>query len=135
MRTKAFLRPMTSLPQMGLAAPARRSKSTYVVSHGSAWRPSFTNDCPGQSDDRDSALGDSQSSYVGTSINLSLQAALIVARYTMSATSSVFNFRYENGRRYHAYAEGKYPVPNDEVRTDPTLLELVPRLTNRHASG
>ena len=35
--------------------------------------------------------------------------------YTMSATSSVFNFRYEHGRRYHAYAEGKYPVPNDEV--------------------
>jgi phenolic acid decarboxylase len=33
----------------------------------------------------------------------------------MSATSSVFNFRYENGRRYHAYAEGQYPVPNDEV--------------------
>jgi hypothetical protein len=36
--------------------------------------------------------------------------------YTMSATSSVFNFRYEHGRRYHAYAEGQYPVPNDEVR-------------------
>jgi len=34
----------------------------------------------------------------------------------MSATSSVFDFRYENGRRYHAYAEGKYPVPNDDVR-------------------
>jgi hypothetical protein len=33
----------------------------------------------------------------------------------MSATSSVFHFRYENGRRYHAYAEGTYPVPNDEV--------------------
>lgn len=33
----------------------------------------------------------------------------------MSATSSVFNFRFENGRRYHAYAEGQYPVPNDEV--------------------
>ncbi|KAG9186337.1 hypothetical protein G6011_02893 [Alternaria panax] len=45
----------------------------------------------------DSAYGDNQSSY------------------TMSATSSVFSFRYENGRRYHAYAEGKYPVPNDEV--------------------
>ncbi|KNG43947.1 methyltransferase type 12 protein [Stemphylium lycopersici] len=36
----------------------------------------------------------------------------------MSATSSVFNFRYENGRRYHAYAEGKYPVPNDEIEAD-----------------
>lgn len=35
----------------------------------------------------------------------------------MSATPSVFNFRYEHGRRYHAYAEGQYPVPNDEVRS------------------
>lgn len=54
-----------------------------------------------QSDERDSAFGDNQSSY------------------TMSATSSVFNFRYENGRRYHGYAEGKYPVPNDEVSPTP----------------
>ncbi|RAR12600.1 S-adenosyl-L-methionine-dependent methyltransferase [Stemphylium lycopersici] len=58
-----------------------------------------------QSDERDStfsdsAVGDNQSTY------------------TMSATSSVFNFRYENGRRYHAYAEGKYPVPNDEIEAD-----------------
>ncbi|KAF1833331.1 S-adenosyl-L-methionine-dependent methyltransferase [Decorospora gaudefroyi] len=51
-------------------------------------------------DERDSAFGDNQSNY------------------TMSATSSVFNFRYENGRRYHAYAEGKYPVPNDEAEAD-----------------
>ncbi|RMZ66119.1 methyltransferase [Pyrenophora seminiperda CCB06] len=59
----------------------------------------------GESDERDSlfgdsALGDNQSSY------------------TMSATSSVFDYRYENGRRYHAYAEGKYPVPNDDVEAD-----------------
>lgn len=53
-----------------------------------------------QSDERDSAFGDTQSSY------------------TMSATSSVFSFRYENGRRYHAYAEGMYPVPNDETEAD-----------------
>jgi hypothetical protein len=42
--------------------------------------------------------------------------------YTMSATSSVFNFRYEHGRRYHAYAEGKYPVPNDEVTPLPVRM-------------
>lgn len=42
----------------------------------------------------------------------------------MSATSSVFNFRYENGRRYHAYAEGQYPVPNDEVCSLPTDVEM-----------
>ncbi|KAF2204216.1 S-adenosyl-L-methionine-dependent methyltransferase [Delitschia confertaspora ATCC 74209] len=37
---------------------------------------------------------------------------------TMSVTSSVYDYRFENGRRYHAYAEGKYPVPNDEVEKD-----------------
>ncbi|KAF2642299.1 S-adenosyl-L-methionine-dependent methyltransferase [Massarina eburnea CBS 473.64] len=52
------------------------------------------------SDDRDSAIGDNQSSY------------------TVSATSSVYKFKYENGRRYHAYSEGKYPIPNDEVEAD-----------------
>ncbi|KAF2490796.1 S-adenosyl-L-methionine-dependent methyltransferase [Lophium mytilinum] len=36
----------------------------------------------------------------------------------MSVTDSVYNYRYENGRRYHAYADGKYPVPNDEVEKD-----------------
>lgn len=43
----------------------------------------------------------------------------------MSATSSVFNFRYENGRRYHAYSEGKYPVPNDEVDTANALCAVM----------
>jgi SAM-dependent methyltransferase len=31
-----------------------------------------------------------------------------------SITSSVLNYRYENGRRYHAYREGQYHLPNDE---------------------
>lgn len=47
----------------------------------------------------------------------------------MSATSSVFNFRYENGRRYHAYAEGKYPVPNDEVLAASHVVQTKPLLT------
>ncbi|ORX94668.1 S-adenosyl-L-methionine-dependent methyltransferase [Clohesyomyces aquaticus] len=36
----------------------------------------------------------------------------------MSVTDSVYDYKYENGRRYHAYSEGKYPVPNDEVEKD-----------------
>ncbi|USP76720.1 hypothetical protein yc1106_03994 [Curvularia clavata] len=70
-----------------------------IPEEGNSSDPSLEID-PCQSDERDSAFGDSQSSY------------------TMSATSSVFNFRYENGRRYHSYAEGKYPVPNDETEAD-----------------
>jgi len=35
-----------------------------------------------------------------------------------SVTSSVYGYRYENGRRYHAYREGKYLLPNDEAEQD-----------------
>jgi trans-aconitate methyltransferase len=31
-----------------------------------------------------------------------------------SLASSVLNYTYENGRRYHAYDAGSYPLPNDE---------------------
>ncbi|EGR48929.1 uncharacterized protein TRIREDRAFT_61284, partial [Trichoderma reesei QM6a] len=33
--------------------------------------------------------------------------------YTGSITSSIYNYQYENGRRYHAYREGQYVLPND----------------------
>ncbi|KAK2766106.1 hypothetical protein FQN54_007621 [Arachnomyces sp. PD_36] len=34
--------------------------------------------------------------------------------YTTSLTSGVFNYVYENGRRYHSYRSGAYPMPNDD---------------------
>jgi len=37
---------------------------------------------------------------------------------TTSLNSSVFNYEYENGRRYHAYKAGKYYIPNDEEEQD-----------------
>jgi SAM-dependent methyltransferase len=46
--------------------------------------------------DLDSALGSATSSY------------------SASLASSVLNYKYENGRRYHAFREGEYPLPNDE---------------------
>lgn len=33
-------------------------------------------------------------------------------------TSGVRTYKYENGRRYHAYREGEYPLPNDEQEQD-----------------
>lgn len=33
---------------------------------------------------------------------------------TTSLASSVLAYKYENGRRYHSYREGKYVLPNDE---------------------
>ncbi|EOD44847.1 putative tam domain methyltransferase protein [Neofusicoccum parvum UCRNP2] len=35
-----------------------------------------------------------------------------------SVTSSVFNYKYENGRRYHGFREGNYFLPNDEKEQD-----------------
>ncbi|KAK2795948.1 hypothetical protein FQN51_009606 [Onygenales sp. PD_10] len=38
--------------------------------------------------------------------------------YTASVTSSVTDYQKENGRRYHAYHEGRYLLPNDEQESD-----------------
>lgn len=40
------------------------------------------------------------------------------ASSTQSLSSSVLNYQYENGRRYHAYREGEYVLPNDEREQD-----------------
>ncbi|KAI5461787.1 S-adenosyl-L-methionine-dependent methyltransferase [Mariannaea sp. PMI_226] len=34
--------------------------------------------------------------------------------YQTSLASSILNYKYENGRRYHAFREGAYLMPNDE---------------------
>jgi SAM-dependent methyltransferase len=36
------------------------------------------------------------------------------SNFSTSIASSVFNYTYENGRRYHAYRSGSYPLPNDD---------------------
>jgi SAM-dependent methyltransferase len=36
----------------------------------------------------------------------------------MSVASFALNYKYENGRRYHAFKEGEYPVPNDIAEQD-----------------
>lgn len=37
---------------------------------------------------------------------------------TASLASSIRNYKYENGRRYHAFHEGAYVLPNDETEQD-----------------
>ncbi|RDW58896.1 S-adenosyl-L-methionine-dependent methyltransferase-3 [Coleophoma cylindrospora] len=37
---------------------------------------------------------------------------------TVSIASSIMKYREENGRTYHAYKDGKYAFPNDEVESD-----------------
>ncbi|QSS52071.1 methyltransferase [Histoplasma capsulatum var. duboisii H88] len=55
----------------------------------------------------DPAINDSDSTY-GDELSV----------YTASVTSSVTNYQRENGRRYHAYKEGRYLFPNDEREND-----------------
>ncbi|KAH0548522.1 hypothetical protein GP486_007933 [Trichoglossum hirsutum] len=47
-------------------------------------------------DDGDSAIGSDQGSY------------------TTTITSSMLDYNFENGRRYHKFREGRYVFPNDD---------------------
>jgi len=38
--------------------------------------------------------------------------------YTTSLKSSITNYKYENGRRYHSFKDGSYFLPNDESEAD-----------------
>ncbi|KAN0074327.1 S-adenosyl-L-methionine-dependent methyltransferase [Elaphomyces granulatus] len=53
-----------------------------------------------QAQDTDSAYGDELSAY------------------STSLTSSVLSYQFENGRRYHAFRNGIYLFPNDEMEAD-----------------
>jgi hypothetical protein len=37
---------------------------------------------------------------------------------TTSLASTIFEYQYENGRRYHAYKAGTYAIPNDETEQE-----------------
>lgn len=52
---------------------------------------------------------------------------------SQSFASSVRDYLYENGRRYHAYRQGKYPLPNDEREQD--RLDLVHYLWKELVNG
>ncbi|KAL6406892.1 putative TAM domain methyltransferase [Ilyonectria robusta] len=41
-----------------------------------------------------------------------------LSTYTASLTSSVVDYPYEHGRRYHAFRGGSYILPNDETEMD-----------------
>ncbi|KAL1993648.1 hypothetical protein VTN49DRAFT_2317 [Thermomyces lanuginosus] len=41
-----------------------------------------------------------------------------LSSYSASLTSSVLDYRHENGRRYHKYRDGSYLLPNDETENN-----------------
>ncbi|KAL1990673.1 hypothetical protein VTN49DRAFT_6512 [Thermomyces lanuginosus] len=56
-----------------------------------------------------------------------------LSSYTASLTSSVLDYRHENGRRYHKYRDGSYLLPNDESENDrlDMLHELCLKMLHR----
>ena len=53
--------------------------------------------------------------------------------YTTSLSSSAFDYRYELGRRYHSYRQGRHFLPNDkqeQERMDFTHAEMMLVLDN-----
>ncbi|KAL1963049.1 hypothetical protein VTN77DRAFT_8797 [Rasamsonia byssochlamydoides] len=50
-----------------------------------------------------------------------------ISAYTASLTSSVLDYRHENGRRYHGYRDGSYLLPNDETEAD--RLDMIHEMT------
>lgn len=55
------------------------------------------------------------------------------SKASTSVTSSIYAHAYENGRRYHSYKYGRYPIPNDDLEQDreamkhAMMLELMVR--------
>ncbi|RMJ21943.1 Methyltransferase [Aspergillus sp. HF37] len=60
----------------------------------------------------------SENIQVDTSDEDSLFDRQSVVDSNLSLASSVRDYCYENGRRYHAYRHGQYPIPNDEEEQD-----------------
>lgn len=48
------------------------------------------------------------------------------ARSTASLTSSVLAYREENGRRYHAFRDGQYFMPNDSLEQQVRTMWRIP---------
>jgi SAM-dependent methyltransferase len=69
-----------------------------------------------QSDETDSAFSDDSQTVLSTSLR-----------------SSVYAHRYENGRTYHSYHDGQYPIPNDEAEQD--RLDLLHHLFKMMLGG
>ncbi|TVY14896.1 putative methyltransferase tdiE [Lachnellula arida] len=62
----------------------------------------------------DSASGRDDDSSYGDEITKVVKRA----SFTASLSSGILNFKYENGRRYHAQDDTQYFLPNDDIEND-----------------
>ncbi|KAK7428821.1 hypothetical protein QQZ08_004591 [Neonectria magnoliae] len=103
-------------PESGTSAAARRSELSAVEPvvepnppEAARQSPVVTAEdeqgpVPLQVDEDDIRENDADSAYSSDT----------ESAYTASVTSSIYHYQYENGRRYHAYREGQYVLPNDD---------------------
>lgn len=61
-----------------------------------------------QRDSTDDSFSDTGDSALGS------EGEYDPSTYTASLTSSITSYRFQHGRRYHAYQDGRYDLPNDE---------------------
>jgi SAM-dependent methyltransferase len=107
---KEPLRQETS-PQAGAGAtaaaeqapPSVADPSSSVPASGTAAQETPPQEIePDNDDSGDSALADDE--YLST--------------WSTSLASSIVDYEYQNGRRYNAFRNGAYPLPNDEAEQD-----------------
>jgi SAM-dependent methyltransferase len=53
--------------------------------------------------------------------------------YTTSLASNITDYKFKNGRRYHAYKEGSYIFPNDERESD--RLDIIHKMVEVAMGG
>ncbi|KAF3083859.1 hypothetical protein TWF569_001393 [Orbilia oligospora] len=56
-----------------------------------------------------------------------------IASITTSLSTSATDYKFENGRRYHGYKEGQWPVPNDEKQQN--QMDLVHQVYTLRLGG
>lgn len=87
------------------SAPTATVETEEVSAHVPAQRPTpqpiEVDTDEGNSNDRDSAFDSDENSTTSASLS-----------------SSIIDYQYANGRRYHAYKRGAYLLPNDEEEQD-----------------
>ncbi|RBR13717.1 uncharacterized protein FIESC28_08077 [Fusarium coffeatum] len=72
---------------------------------------------PAASDDSAPTMGTNLANNdleVDDDVDSVLDSSTGTSSFMTSLKSSIYNYRFENGRRYHAFREGSYPMPNDE---------------------
>lgn len=82
----------SSLINQGEGAAATAQDHTEAAEQAQTFIQAYS----GTDSEDDSTFGDA-----GSSVNISM-------------SSSVMNYKFENGRRYHSFREGRYAFPNDD---------------------